>query len=95
MVNLESTEPDETSQLGTITPVHKVHDTQSLDDQSDSDNEQPKDKLELIRSNRRPKKREILVSYAEWIGKEANEQYHNDNIFLSTLDTHSENLLST
>ena len=57
MVNLESIEPDKTSQLGTTTPVHKVREIQSLDDQSSSENEQPKDKLELRRSNRTPKNR--------------------------------------
>ena len=29
-----------------------------------------------------------------WIGEETNEQYHNDNILLSTLNTHSEHFLS-
>ena len=40
-------------------------------------------------------KREIFASYAGWVGGESNEQYHNDSVFLSTLDTKSDHLLST
>ena len=66
-----------------------------VEEQSDSESEQLKDNLELRRSNRISKKREIFVSYAGWVGGAENKQYRNDNIFSRTLSTQSEQLLST
>ena len=62
--NLESIEPKEVEQLGDTTHVHKVQDNQFLVGQLNYKNEQLKDKLNLRRSTRTPKKREMFVSYA-------------------------------